>query len=314
MSDELAMNLEEMEAAANGEFIAPAENEDTVPAGEDDTLPAEDDEIVPGDDGDDDDEEPEDTVPAGEDEENQPKMSRRSQRVKQLSDENIGLRHEKIELEILLKQATETNKQLTAMLTGGQQAQDTTQGDDDEILDTALATKTDERFAKLENLQFNSVKTQELSYIGGEQGEIFQKAVAAGAITVLQNAKTMGKVITPQQAEQLARQGIERQAKELFDQGAPAGALAQQLTTGAQYYDFIINQSRQTKEGAGQKPKSNVNMKKVEEARQKAGAPTIDKESVNIQGGMNIYQNELKNAQATDESITPEYMRKLGFA
>lgn len=307
-----AMSLEEMEAAAAGVFSVEesaetsAENDNEAQQEDENAEESADFESAEDESETESEEDEEDTET--EEQEEKPRMNRASQRVKEAVDRANEAERRLQELEFKFQQQMQANEKLMAMITG-EQKPDAESGDD-EILDEALAKRMEEKFGKLEDQQFNAVKAQELNYIGGEHGEVYQKAVAASALSVMRKAQSLGKQVSPQQAEQMAQEVIQREMRELHKRGAQPGAIAQEIMNAASYYDFMVAQ--QSQQRTGQKQPNGVNMKKVSEARRKAGAPTIDKESVNLTGGMNAYQSEVKRAQ--ESGIDVEYMRKLGFA
>jgi hypothetical protein len=235
-------------------------------------------------------------------------MSRKSERVKEAVDRANAEARRSVELELQLEQQRQANRELVELLTGAKKQPEPEQ--DDDVLDEALARKVDERFSKLEERQFEEVRDRELSYLGGEQGEAYQKAIAAAAIGVMRKHQAVGRSIDMLQAEKLAKTAIEAEMKSLHKSGVKSGAIAQEIANAARYYDFLVGQH--TAEKPLQKTAGGVNMKKVEEARQKAGAPTIDKGSVNLSGGMDVYNAELKKVK--ESGVSDDYLRKIGFA
>lgn len=302
-TEDLGMTLEDMEAVASGTVFAPQQEEQQ----QEEEQPSEDvaeeqEEEEATEDAADDDEQPE----ASQDDD-KPRMNRASQRVKEAVDRANAMERELNEIKFKFQQQMAANEKLMAMITGVDKpaAQDA----EEEILDEALAKRVEAKFAKIEEKQFETIKQQEVAYVGGEQGEVYQKAIAAHAIEVVRKGNAIGQSISMNQAEEIARASIEKGFKEMHAKGAKPGAIAQELANAAAYYDFLI---AQTQTNAGQKSPAGVNMKKVEEARRKAGAPTIDKESVNISGGMNVYQAEVKKAKESG-AVSDDYLRKLGF-
>lgn len=302
-TEDLGMTLEDMEAVASGTVFAPQQEEQQ----QEEEQPSEDvaeeqEEEEATEDAADDDEQPE----ASQDDD-KPRMNRASQRVKEAVDRANAMERELNEIKFKFQQQMAANEKLMAMITGVDKpaAQDA----EEEILDEALAKRVEAKFAKIEEKQFETIKQQEVAYVGGEQGEVYQKAIAAHAIEVVRKGNAIGQSISMNQAEEIARASIEKGFKEMHAKGAKPGAIAQELANAAAYYDFLI---AQTQTNAGQKAPAGVNMKKVEEARRKAGAPTIDKESVNISGGMNVYQAEVKKAKESG-AVSDDYLRKLGF-
>lgn len=302
-TEDLGMTLEDMEAVASGTVFAPQQEEQQ----QEEEQPSEDvaeeqEEEEATEDAADDDEQPE----ASQDDD-KPRMNRASQRVKEAVDRANAMERELNEIKFKFQQQMAANEKLMAMITGVDKpaAQDA----EEEILDEALAKRVEAKFAKIEEKQFETIKQQEVAYVGGEQGEVYQKAIAAHAIEVVRKGNAIGQSISMNQAEEIARASIEKGFKEMHAKGAKPGAIAQELANAAAYYDFLI---AQTQTNAGQKAPAGVNMKKVEEARRKAGAPTIDKESVNISGGINAYQAEVKKAKESG-AVSDDYLRKLGF-
>lgn len=302
-TEDLGMTLEDMEAVASGTVFAPQQEEQQ----QEEEQPSEDvaeeqEEEEATEDAADDDEQPE----ASQDDD-KPRMNRASQRVKEAVDRANAMERELNEIKFKFQQQMAANEKLMAMITGVDKpaAQDA----EEEILDEALAKRVEAKFAKIEEKQFETIKQQEVAYVGGEQGEVYQKAIAAHAIEVVRKGNAIGQSISMNQAEEIARASIEKGFKEMHAKGAKPGAIAQELANAAAYYDFLI---AQTQTNAGQKSPAGVNMKKVEEARRKAGAPTIDKESVNISGGINAYQAEVKKAKESG-AVSDDYLRKLGF-
>lgn len=303
-TEDLGMTLEDMEAVASGTAFAPQQEEqpqeeeqpleDAAEEQEDDAPEEESDAT--------DEEQPE--TPQDDD---KPRMNRASQRVKEAVDRANAMERELNEIKFKFQQQMAANEKLMAMITGADKP--VVQDAEEEILDEALAKRVDAKFAKIEEKQFETIKQQEVAYVGGEQGEVYQKAIAAHAIEVVRKGNAIGQSISMNQAEEIARASIEKGFKEMHAKGAKPGAIAQELANAAAYYDFLI---AQTQTNAGQKAPAGVNMKKVEEARRKAGAPTIDKESVNISGGINAYQAEVKKAKESG-AVSDDYLRKLGF-
>lgn len=319
------MTLEEIEQAAAGVFGQSEQAENNSQEDDPEAEAQQDEEAQPEGEpeaeGQQDDEEPEDEEGAAQDDEEEkekeekPRMNRASQRVKEAVDRANRAEQRMQELEFKFQQQMKANEELMKLITGGEGQSDSEskQSGEDEILDEALAKKMEERFGKLEDQQFSNVKAQELGYVGGERGETYQKAVAASAVSVMRKAEALGKSVNPEQAEQMAKEAIEKEMREMHKRGARPGAIAHELANAASYYDYLISQQQTGNQSkAGQKPKKGVNMKKVDEARQKAGAPTIDKESVNIQGGENVLAKEAEKLRG--EGYDPDYLAKMGLA
>lgn len=314
MTEEIVgMSLEDIEAVASGSAFMNAEQPQQERGQEQTDEPQPDDgESEQVDDGsteDNDSEQEQEQESAEVTDDSKPRMNRKSERVKEAVDRANAAERRLQELEFKFQQQMNANQKLMEMITGGDK-QDAPAADE-EILDEALARKMEERFGKLEDRQASAVKAQELAYIGGEQGEVYQKAIAASAVNIMRKASGLGQNIDMTKAESLARQAIEGEIKEMAKRGAQPGAIAQELANAASYFDYLMSQTQQ--KPAGQKTTTGVNMKKVEEARQKAGAPTIDKASVNISGGMNVYQSELKKVKES-AGLSDDYIRKLGFS
>lgn len=312
MTELEVMSEAEVEAAMNGQFGMPVPDDaeggntelsDDEPENDGEAELSDDtDADADADSGDDHDEEAEDTEQA----DKKPRMNRASQRVKEAVDRANAAEQRLRDLEYKFTEQMRANEKLVAMLTGEKQEQEP---ENEEVLDEVLAKQVKQLESKLEDSQFGYVRNQEVNAIGGETGEVYQKAVAASALRIMSKAETLGRTVAPLEAENMARQAIESEMKALHKQGAKPGAIAQELMNAASYYDYMVAQVNNT---SGKAQPKGVNMKKVEEARQKAGAPNIDREGVGLKGGLTPYESELKKAM--ESGIDADYLRKLGYA
>ena len=210
------------------------------------------------------------------------------------------------ELEYKLNQQTEAFNKLMAKLSG--ESSDASE-DDDEILDTALEKKVEGKFSKIEERDFERTKAQEIAYLGANSGEVYEKAVAAIAIEVMENEQGYGRNLDIAQAESLARQIADKQMRTMYAENAKPGAIARALSRKAQQLDYMLSQNDNTKQPLPKKV-NGVNMKSVEKARQQAGAPSIEKEAVTMQPN-NIVASEIKKAR--EAGYSDDYLSQFGF-
>lgn len=175
------------------------------------------------------------------------------------------------------------------------------QEEDDEVIDTALEKKIQDKFAKLEKQQMDVAINAELRsapYDDIEQAKAWY--VAANAASMLERAKYANINVTKEQALQAAVEAVNDEMKALYQRNPQPGALSEYIYRQAKYMGY-----------SGDKPekKSTVNMKAVDKLRREAGAPAVQKEGV-LPGGGNVdWKADLKKRNK-DAGISENYLKK----
>lgn len=297
-----AMTAEEIEAFANGELDI-----DGAPDGEQETQVENNPES----------QEPE-TEQANADEgggeQNEPAQEEEKPRSKMIPRDRFDEVNEKRneaerraqELEYKLNQQTEAMDKLLRKLSGEPEKE---QEEENEVLDDVLKKQVDSKFSQIEERDFQRTVNQE-AQLARQHAPDFDNAynylLAAGAYDIINSYQAVGKSIGEQEAIGLAQEAVEKEMRYLYTNNAQPGAMAQRLYNAALARGYTPEQAEKASNKAG----NGVNMKAVDKARREAGAPAIEKESVQMEptGEIdNIYKD------AVEAGFSKEYLRKLGL-
>lgn len=156
---------------------------------------------------------------------------------------------------------------------------------DEEVLDEALDKKVSGELKEIkqeiavERFQ-RSLASEDA--IGREKLKDYDNAVsfvvATEAHQIIARGAALGKKIPEEKAIEEAMVAINRDLYDVHQQSGRSGTIAQYVYDRAIARGFTPTQAKKTAE------KSKVDMKAVERARQEAGAPAIERESVKING------------------------------
>lgn len=173
--------------------------------------------------------------------------------------------------------------------------------EEDEVIDTALEKKIQDKFAKLEKQQLDVAINAELRsapYEDIDQAKAWY--VAANAANMLERAKYANINVTKEQALQAAVEAVNEEMKALYQRNPQPGALSEYIYRQAKYMGYSVDMPEK---------KSTVNMKAVDKLRREAGAPAVQKEGV-LPGGGNVdWKTDLKKRNK-DAGISETYLKK----
>lgn len=204
------------------------------------------------------------------------------------------------ELEFKLNQQAAAFEKILAKMNGETQEAEA----DDEILDEALAKKMDERFNKLNEATITQAINNDVALARQSVPDIdnaYQYLLAASAHRIMQRAEFAGHKMSEVDAINYAQKLVNDDLKTIKQNNPSANV-------GSYLYIEAQNMGYQT--SAGQKAQPNVNMKAVQKARQQAGAPAIDKESVSV-GINDAIQKEYKKLK--ESGMDADYLAKWGI-
>lgn len=183
--------------------------------------------------------------------------------------------------------------------------------DDNEVLDTVLKKQVDTGLEEIkkqqEQLQRQQVQQSIFSDLEIAKQSVpdldsaYGHVVESLARDLVDEGKYYGQQVNPQEAQARANQQVAAYLEGIksANPGAQAGAIL---------YQEALKRGYQAKK-SGQKQQASVNMKEVERARQQAGAPTIEKQQVNVDGHR-AFQNKLKELDS--DMFDANYLKKLG--
>lgn len=239
-------------------------------------------------------------------------------RFDEVNEQKNGYKSKAEQLEEKIQKVEADNAKLLALIKSavdGKPDESEAEAEDDEIIDTALHKQVKELKADAEKtkkeqaVQGYLAALDKADQVGAAKFDDYKTAVdfvvAQEAYKIMNRAQVLGEKLTEAQAIEEAMKDLNREMFPIHNKGASSEALASYIYNRAKAGGFNAKASKQ----AG-KPK--VNMKAVQRARDEAGAPTVQRESVKITQGTN-WEDDLAR-RAKEHGMSTSYMRAMGLA